>query len=138
MPLARYFLFVGGVLLALIWFCNAYLPEPVQSAAASDTVRPVVRIHSAQKLPERIVIDTSIPTIIPPPTAVAEVQVKSPALDALAQVAPADMKTPQISQIKKAEPKAPVKHKMAKRQVRPPMMAYAQAPRFDFDFFARN
>jgi hypothetical protein len=107
----------------------------VQSAAAGDTVRPVVRIHSAQKLPERIVIDTSIPTIVPPPTAVAEVQVKSPPLDALAQVAPVDLKTPQI---KKAEPKAPARHKMAKRQVRPPMMAYAQAPRFDFDFFARN
>src|SRR4051812_25436092 len=91
MPLARYFLFVGGTLLALILAVNAYCPSPVVAgatvAADADTYKPVVRIHSTQKLPDRIVIDTSLPTIVPPPAAVvAAAPAKASSLDALAQV----------------------------------------------------
>jgi hypothetical protein len=143
MPLARYFLLVGGALLALLLFLNAYLPKPAESATTSEFVRPAVRIHSAQKLPERIVIDTSIPTIVPAPTVFAGAPAKSPALDALAQAAPSELEK---SDLKKPERKAAPKRKIARRQVRPPMYAYAQArpvtyaqaPRFDFDFFGRN
>jgi hypothetical protein len=141
MPIARYFLFVGGALLALILALNAYMPSPVAAnapATEADNGRPVVRIHSAQKLPERIVIDTSIPTIVPAPAAVAtaaEAPVKRPALDAMAQATPPEVTK---SLAKKPEPKAPPKRKIAKRQVHQPMMAYAQAPRFDFDFFSHN
>ena len=57
-------------------------------------------------------------------------------LDALAQVSPSDLKN---ASLKKPEPKAPPKRRVAKRQVRLPMVAYAQSPpRFDFDFFAHN
>jgi hypothetical protein len=160
MPLARYFLGVGGVLLALILFFNAYLPKPVESAPTSDAVRPVVRIRSAEKLPERIVIDTSIPTIVPP-TAVAQipamqvrsgqassiqaapiqvssssqVRAKQPVLDARAQAAPSD---PRPNDLKKAEFRVAPRKKIARHPVGSPMMAYAQAPRYDFDFFAHN
>jgi hypothetical protein len=106
----------------------------------------VVRIHSAQKLPERIVIDTSIATIVPPPVVVAEVTAKPQkpqVLDALAQATPSDIKK---SDLKKPEPALPPKHKVARRQVHQPMVAsaqqprfaFAQGPRFDFDFFGRN
>jgi hypothetical protein len=146
MPLARYFLFVGGTLLALLFALNAYIPSPVVARAPVETIdRPVVRIHSAQKLPERIVIDTSIATIIPP-VVVAEVTAKPQkpqVLDALAQATPSDIKK---SDLKKPEPALPPKHKVARRQVHQPMVAsaqqprfaFAQGPRFDFDFFGRN
>jgi hypothetical protein len=150
MPLARYFLFVGGTLLALLFVFDAYMPSPVVARAPVETIdRPVVRIHSAQKLPERIVIDTSIATIVPP-VVVAEVTAKPQqpqkpqVLDALAQVTPSDIKK---SDLKKPEPALPPKHKVARRQVhqpmvasaqQPPRFAFAQGPRFDFDFFGRN
>ena len=139
MPLGRYFIYVGGALLALLLVLNAYLPSlEAASATVTEFTRPVVRIRSAQKLPERIVIDTSIPTIVPAPTVVAEVQapVKNPVLDALAQISPSDLKS---ADLKKTEPKAPPKRRVAKRTVRQPMVAFAQAPpRFDFDLFAHN
>lgn len=135
MPLARYFVYVGGTLLALLLLLSAYLPKPAETAVASDVQRPVVRIHSDQKLPERIVIDTSIPTIVPP-VAIAAAPAKPVALDALAQAAPSDLKAPEPV---KPEPKVPPKRKVAKRQVHQPVMAnaqmpvvYAQAPQFNF------
>jgi hypothetical protein len=144
MPLGRYFLYVGGALLALLLVLNAYLPSlEAASATATEYSRPVLRIRSAQKLPERIVIDTSIPTIVPAPTVVAEAKppAKIPALDALAQISPSDPKSADLKKadLKKPEPKAPPKRRVAKRTVRQPMVAFAQAPpRFDFDLFAHN
>jgi hypothetical protein len=142
MPLARYFLFVGGTLLALLFLFDAYLQSPVAASATAPTTpeasRPFLRIRSAQKLPERVVIDTSIPTIVPAsaPTVVANAPAKAPALDALAQISPSDLKR---ADLKKPEPKAPPKRRVAKRQVRQPMVALAQAPpRLDFDLFAHN
>lgn len=64
MPLARYFSCVGGVLLALLFTLDACFPElPV--AARAKVYPPVIRIYSIEKLPERIVYDTSLPTIVP-------------------------------------------------------------------------
>jgi hypothetical protein len=140
MPLGRYFLYVGGALLALLLVLNAYLPSPeAVSATAIEYSRPVVRIRSVQKPPERIVIDTSIATIVPAPTVVAEAKI--PALDALAQISPSHLKSADLKKadLKKPEPKAPPKRRVAKRTVRQPMVAFAQAPpRFDFDLFAHN
>jgi hypothetical protein len=146
MPLARYFLFVGGTLLVLLFALNAYIPSPVVANAPVESAdRPVVRIHSAQKLPERIVIDTSIPTIVPPPVmVVAAVPARTTAMDALAQATPSEIKKPDL---KKPEPVSPPKRKVARHPAaHPPMVAtaqqprfaFAQGPRFDFDFFGRN
>jgi hypothetical protein len=138
MPLARYFLVVGGTLLALLLAVNALTPSPgaPPSATVADDFKPVVRIHSTQKLPERVVIDTSIPTIVPPPVVVAQTPAKVPVLNAMAQISPSEAKQ---ADLKKPEPKAPPKRRVAKRQVHQPMLAYAQAPtRWDFDLFARN
>jgi len=154
MPLARYFLFVGGALLALILAVNAYMPSPVAAnppATEAENARPVVRIHSAQKLPERIVLDTSIPIIVPAvaaPAVVAqavELPAKRPALDAMAQATAPDLTKNDLTKAdltkaaaKKPETKAPQKRKIAKRPAHQPMMAYAQTPRFDFDLFSHN
>ena len=72
MPLMRYFVFVGGALLALLFVANACLPAlPATEArltAAADL--SVIRIHSNTKWPERVVFDTSRPTITPVPAPV--------------------------------------------------------------------
>ena len=74
MPVARYFLFVGGVLLALLLAIDALFPQQavVASRGASSVDKTVVRIRSDQKPPERVVYDTSLPTIVPPPAMTAQ------------------------------------------------------------------
>ena len=69
MPLRRYFGFVGSALLLLLFGLDWYLPQPVVEPVRAVTDKPVIRISSIEKLPERVVIDTSLPTIVPPPTA---------------------------------------------------------------------
>ncbi|RXH23046.1 MULTISPECIES: hypothetical protein [Bradyrhizobium] len=58
MPIIRYFLFVGGLLLALLFAADRYLPAPVERAGPSDPDRTIIRIASARTLPEKIVFDT--------------------------------------------------------------------------------
>lgn len=87
MPLMRYFVFVGGALLALLFVANAFLPAPpvaVSSRSAVDL--SVIRIHSDRKWPERVVFDTSRPTMTPAPApVVAAAQAPSPQKTAAAQ-----------------------------------------------------
>src|SRR5215813_10239563 len=61
MPLARYFLWVGSVLLALLFIAGACLPKLPAANAMTDAPPPAIRIHSERKWPERIVFDTSAP-----------------------------------------------------------------------------
>src|SRR5262249_32694241 len=64
MPLARYFLLVGGALLALLFLADACLPI-LPLADGANSSRATIRIHSRLKLPERVVYDTNLPTISP-------------------------------------------------------------------------
>ena len=71
MPLARYFLFVGGVLLTLVFILDAWLAElPVMERSYANS--PVIRIRSERKWPERIVFDTTLPAIAPAQTAIVD------------------------------------------------------------------
>ena len=71
MPLMRYFMYVGGALLALLFIADACLPPlPVAKASRSATDLSVIRIHSDTKWPERVVFDTTRPTITPVPAPV--------------------------------------------------------------------
>ncbi|MHC2333995.1 hypothetical protein [Bradyrhizobium sp. USDA 4454] len=71
MPVARYFLYVGGVLLALLFIVNAVVPQEATIPGQSQTIsspgvdKTMVRIRSTQKLPDRVEYDTSLPTIVP-------------------------------------------------------------------------
>lgn len=58
MPIIRYFVFVGGLLLALLFAADRYLPAPVEHAGPSDPDKTNIRIASARALPEKIVFDT--------------------------------------------------------------------------------
>jgi len=70
-PLARYFFFVGSLLLAMLLVADWYLPDSPQAFVREAYVdKSIIRIKSAHKWPERIVIDTSLPTIVPPPSPV--------------------------------------------------------------------
>ena len=68
MPIGQYIAWVGTSLLALLFVANWFLPQSLAEPTAAETNRPVIRIASMQQQPERIVIDTSLPTIVPPPT----------------------------------------------------------------------
>jgi len=116
MPVARYFLYVGGVLLALLFISDAYLPKlPVAKTARTDV--PIIRIHikSDRKWPERIVYDTSLPTVAPAQIA------KAQAREAFAQLQPSDPI--------KVERKPERKRKIAKHRAAPWFLV-AQRPQF--------
>jgi hypothetical protein len=67
-PLGRYFFFVGSLLLAVLFIAERYLPASSQTFSREARVdKSIIRIKSAHKWPEAIVIDTSLPTIVPPP-----------------------------------------------------------------------
>ena len=142
MPLLRYFVFVGGALLALLFVSNAYLPKmPDEVRAASDVDRSTIRIHSERKWPERVVFDTNQPTIVPPPAAITTASVQAPATvddasakarvrESFAQLPPPGPAQAQLSDPRKPEKPVQRKRKIAKRHVAPPMMLVAQQPQF--------
>ena len=144
MPVARYFLFVGGVLLALLFAVDALVPKQavVASQAGPSVDKTVVRIRSDQKPPERVVYDTSLPTIVPPRAATAQAVAPSvPAAasadasaqarvrETFAQFVPAEAKKPEQGQrkrkIAKPRPAAPM-------QFGQPQMRVAQQSQFGF------
>lgn len=68
MPIARYFIFVGGTLAALLFIAGWCLPTPPAMFADQQLAidRAIIRIKSARKWPEEVVLDTSQPTISSP------------------------------------------------------------------------
>ena len=124
MPLARYFVFVGGALMALLFVFDFFSPKAaadigIHSAGPVD--KSTMRIRSEQKLPERVVLDTTQPTVIPkaaqPQTAQAvlpgpepapEITPKARVRETFAQFAPVEPKKPEATvQKKRKTAKAP-------------------------------
>ncbi len=121
MPLLRYFLFVGGSLLALLFVVNAAYPvAPLPDTLTSAADLPPIRIHSERKLPERVVFDTSVSLPAHAPAApVVVAQVKP-------QVAPQLQAPVQATILQTLAPVAPAVAAMsAKARVRE---AFAQLP----------
>ena len=154
MPIFRYFIFVGGALLALLFVADFALSK----APATQTIMtaggdlPLIRIRSDRKLPERVVLDTSHPTIVSPAVKMADAAVPpqpaqsnaSPALseisakarvrETFAQFVPPGAKA-DASAVKKADVKPAPRRKVAKSRWAPPapgrpMMLVAQQPHF--------
>lgn len=144
MPVARYFLFVGGVLLALLFALDAFAPQQVvvASNSAPSIDKTVVRIRSDQKPPERVVYDMTLPTIVPPPapkTQIAAVPV-APVVDPNTQARVRDTFAQYVpAEAKKVEPQqAPRKRKVAKARPAVPPMRFAQQQQQHFGFFGNN
>jgi len=91
MPLGRYFVFVGSILLALLLLSDRYLPGHIAPSPRADVDRSIIRIHSGHKWPDAVVYDTSLPTIVPP-VAAAGVSPERPLREAFAQLPPAPIK----------------------------------------------
>jgi hypothetical protein len=68
LPVARYLIFVGGTLAALLFIPGWLLPKPPAMFADQSVAldRAVIRIKSAHKWPEKVILDTSQLTITPP------------------------------------------------------------------------
>jgi len=136
MPIFRYFFFVGGALLALLFAANNVLPtSPVtQAIATASNEQPLIRIRSDRHLPERVVLDTSQPTLVAPAVKIAAVAAPQPAVEgmspALAEIsAKARVRETfaQFTPAGKADADA-VKKAEAKTQIQPQVQAQAQLP----------
>lgn len=145
MPVARYFLFVGGILLAVLLAIDAFFPQQavVASHAVPSVDKTVVRIRSDQKPPERVVYDTSLPTIVPPPVTVqasAPVAAPSPVAavpfdasaqarvrETFAQFVPSEAKKPEVQRKRKVARSRP-----APTQGAQPQMRVAQQSHYGF------
>ena len=80
MPLLRYCLVVGGILLTLLLLAGRYMTGPMggPESAQAEQDSPIIRVQSAQKWPEKIVFDTSAPQIRAPDVAPAVVAPSEP------------------------------------------------------------
>jgi hypothetical protein len=79
MPLIRYFLYMGGVLLALLLLVGGYIGKPASEVAQVGPEPAVARIQSTQKWPEKIVFDTTAPRVSAPDAAAAALAAPAPA-----------------------------------------------------------
>jgi len=130
MPLMRYFVYVGGALLALLLIVNACLPAlPVTEARSTNTPNlSVIRIHSDRKLPDRVVFDTSRPIVSPDP-------VPAPVMAQAAPAPPRAATPPLKTEVREAfaqanlhaEPKRKRKS-VARNYAGPPRIRVAQQP----------
>ena len=117
MPLARYFVFVGGGLMAVLIAFDLFSPKAAadigaQSAAVVD--KSTLRIRSDQKWPERVVFDTTQPAAAPRAAEPVQVQAALPGpapapeftagarvRETFAQFVPAEPKKPEATTAKK-------------------------------------
>jgi hypothetical protein len=85
-PIGRYVAFVGSLLLAMLFIADWLLPmSPTQSVTSGEANKPIIRIKSDYRWPERIAFDTSAPTIVAQtPPVVADAPVTHPPREAFA------------------------------------------------------
>ena len=138
MPVARYFLFVGGILLALLFAVDAYAPLQVVAAGAvvPSVDKSIVRIHTDQKWPERLVYDTSLPTVVPPPVTIVAALPPAPVANATAQARVRDTLAQYIpAEPRKVDPQVQRKPKIVRVRSNPPVRLAQQS---HFGFFGNG
>jgi len=111
------------MLLIADWYFPITSPQTSFREASVD--KSIIRIKSAHKWPEPITIDTSLPTIVPPPVLARALTINQPR-EAFAQLTPPLTK---VSELPKAsEYPGPVKAKrVAPTRVRPKRIAAYRA-----------
>lgn len=150
MLVLRYFGYVGGSLLALLFVCNAVFPkQPLPDVLSSNPEQPAIRIHSDKKWPERVVFDTSMgPVTTSAPAAIAQAdtaaspKVEAPSItakarvrEAFAQFTPAEPRQDAKANLKaqaqpQVQPKRKAVAKVAKVHIGRPLVLASQQPRF--------
>jgi hypothetical protein len=129
-------MWVGSALLALLFVANWYWSgppaTPAQQEASTQTQQAPpassasLRIQSARKWPDKVVFDTTIPTITPPPPVVTA-ETSAPVVAAATDTAsPLDARA-EMKQV--AQPAPPPKRqvKVHHRSVRPAVSTWAAA-----------
>jgi hypothetical protein len=124
-PIGRYVAFVGSLLLAMFFIADWLLPmSPTQSVTSGEANKPIIRIKSDHKGPERIAFDTSAPTIVAQTSpVVADAPVPHPPREAFALLA---APVPEVSE---TPPPVRTKRKVAKRAPHSRWAAYRPAAR---------
>ena len=84
MPLLRYFTFVGGALLALLFVVSSCFPEP-ETTDHRDVARPVIRILSDRVGPPRVDIDTHVQAAVLP-SSIPGIEQQTPTREVAAQL----------------------------------------------------
>ena len=141
MPLARYFLLVGGALLAMLLAAGAFLSS--QPVIERVEAQRTIRIHSEMKLPERIVFDTSQPTLTHPVAPVIDEPGAPPLsaddVSAKARQAFAQMQSSETGKSKLAELKPPEisrspprRSETRRRAAAPRKIRLARQPQYDW------
>jgi len=139
MPLARYFFLVGGALLALLFFADACMPILPPADAANSSPK-TIRIHSEMKLPERVVYDTSLPTITPSAIAgrdavgqaVTIAYVPAKTEQAFAQLQSSDAVRVRPPESRRRQVKLQHQRKPARKRVAPYEFQMARQPHLDW------
>jgi hypothetical protein len=138
MPLLRYFLYVGGALLALLFVVDANLPQLAVTENAGPHL-PVIYLYADRTGPERVVFDTSDPMFAHAPVAKADAAVPAKATvvnvaarvrDAFAQLPPAE--AAKLQSVEPKKPATPPQRKIAKRHTAPPVRMVYRQPQFDW------
>jgi hypothetical protein len=137
MPLARYFVFVGGTLLLLLFVADFSLPKsPTRERPNEESY--LIRIHSDQKWPERLVFDTTAPAVTSAHPVTTETDKPAPAVvadgpasarDAFAQLQQSKTSDVQPSDAAATRPK-PRRQHIAKRRTPPPAHLAWRQPQF--------
>ncbi len=124
MPLLRYFGVVGPALLMLLLGVNWILPDSFVEPTHAGIDRPAIRISSIEKLPERVVFDTTLPQIALPPKAIPIATLPPQSAFAFAQITPGPLaafsSSAEVAPKKPATVKRDPARKVAARQVPAP------------------
>ena len=126
-PVGRYFLLVGSVLLAMLFMADRHLPNSQAQLFMREARvdKSIIRVQSAHKWPEPVVFDTNLPTIVPspPPPVMANAPIVNQPREAFAQLIEPSRPVSKYSE--RSEPKK-AKRKVASR-TRPARMAANRA-----------
>lgn len=137
MPLARYFIYVGGTLLLLLFVADLSLPKsPARTRPVEETY--LIRIHSDQKWPDRLVFDTSAPAVTSAHPMTTETAEPVPAVvtggPANARDAFAQLRQSRTNDVQPSDPGAtklkPRRQHIAKRHTPPPAHLAWRQPQF--------
>jgi hypothetical protein len=133
-PMRRYFLLVGGALLALLFAIDAITPrQPAIDSGNSGPRLPRIRIHSEQKGPEAVVIDTSRPIVVPTLTANGGVPktVSPPAprvAENVTQLVSPTLSQTDVKELSTVEPRPHLRRKVGKARTKRPPASYGLRP----------
>ena len=106
MPLMKYVAFVGSGLVLLLLAMNWFLPDPTAEPVYSSIKRPVIRVSSIATLPEKVVFDTSMPYMAPPPSVLRGAAQPLQSAFTFEQIAPGLL--PTLSILAQVAPKKPI------------------------------